>query len=112
METDFINYLSGILQGDTLSLILFLLSVNPLSHLLQQHEGYKAEKVIRIKTFRQLFFVDGLKLYAINIEKMKRMLETVTQFSNEVGMNFGEANCAYESIERGGRKPENESLIC
>ena len=35
VETDFISYLKGILQGDTLSLILFILSVNPLSHLLQ-----------------------------------------------------------------------------
>ena len=44
VETDFISYLKGILQGDTLSLILFVLSVNPLSHLLQRHEGYKAGK--------------------------------------------------------------------
>ena len=110
VETDFISYLKGILQGDTLSLILFVLSVNPLSHLLQWHEGYKAGKVIRIKNISHLFFVDDLKLYAISIEKMKQMLETVTQFSNEVGMNFGEAKCAYQSIERGRRKPENESL--
>ena len=70
----------------------------------------KQEKIIRIKNVSHLFFVDDLKLYAINIEKMKQMLETVTQFSNEVGMNFGEAKCAYQSIERGRRKPENESL--
>ena len=44
VETDFISYLKGILQGDTLSLILFVLSVNPLSHLLQRHKGYKAAK--------------------------------------------------------------------
>ena len=110
VETDFISYLKGILQGDTLSLILFVLSVSPLSHLLQRHEGYKAGKIIRIKNISHLFFVDDLKLYAISIEKMKQMLETVTQFSNEVGMNFGEAKCAYQSIERGRRKPENESL--
>ena len=110
VETDFINYLRGILQGDTLSLILFVLSVNQLSHLLQQHESYKAGKVIRVKNISHLFFVDDLKLYAINIEKMKQMLEAVTQFSNEVGMNFGEAKCAYQSIERGRRKPENEIL--
>ena len=110
METDFINYLTGILQGDTLSLILFVLSVNPLSHLLQQHEGYKAGKVIKVKNISHLFFVDDLKLYPINTEKMKQMLETMTQFSNEVGMNFGEAKCAYQSIKRGRRKPENESL--
>ena len=83
-----------------LSLILFVLSVNPLSHLLQQHEGYETGKVIKIKNISHLFLVDDLRLYAINIEKMKQVLETVTQFSNEVGMNFGEAKCAYQSIER------------
>ena len=41
METDFISYLRGLLQGDTLSLILFVLLVNPLSFLLEKHEGYK-----------------------------------------------------------------------
>ena len=38
--TDFIKYLTGILQGDCLSLILFVLCVNPLSHLLKDTEGY------------------------------------------------------------------------
>ena len=40
IETDVINYLRGILQGDTLSLILFVLSVNPLSFLLKKHDKY------------------------------------------------------------------------
>ena len=82
VETDFISYLKRILQWNTLSLILFVLSVNPLLHLLQRHEGYKAGKIIRIKNISHLFFVNDLKLYAINIEKMKQILETVTQFSN------------------------------
>ena len=41
LETSFIEYLRGILQGDTLSLILFVLTVNPLSYLLHKEEGYK-----------------------------------------------------------------------
>ena len=32
VETAFMNYRRGILQGNTLSLILFVISVNPLSH--------------------------------------------------------------------------------
>ena len=53
IETDFINYLRGILQGDTLSLILLVLSVNPLSFLLKKHNGYtientKQHNVIRV----------------------------------------------------------------
>ena len=40
IETEFIKYLRGIFQGDGLSLLLFVLSVNPLSFLLNtQTEG-------------------------------------------------------------------------
>ena len=69
IETDFISYLRGILQGDTLSLILFVLSVNPLPFLLRNHEGYKIKNKKK-KNITNLFFVDDLKLYAQNIEKM------------------------------------------
>ena len=44
LETDEIEYNRGIRQGDTLSLILFVLSVNPLSFLLKRYEGYKIGK--------------------------------------------------------------------
>ena len=50
IDTDFINYLRGILQGDTLSLIPFVLSVNALSFLLNKYEGYQAGKSDRTKT--------------------------------------------------------------
>ena len=41
IETEFIQYLHGMFQGDVLSLQLFVLSVNPLSFLLNiQTEGY------------------------------------------------------------------------
>ena len=42
ITTNVIEYLCGILQGDCLSLILFILSVNPLSFLLNKLPGYKA----------------------------------------------------------------------
>ena len=57
-----------------------------------------------------LFFSDDLKLYATDTDKMTRMLENVTQFSNDVGMCFGETKCAYQTIERGKRKAQNKSL--
>ena len=41
IETRIINYLIGVLQGDCLSLLLFILSVNPLSFLLKKLPGYK-----------------------------------------------------------------------
>ena len=109
IETDFISYLRGILQGDTLSLILFVLSVNPLPFLLRNHEGYKI-KNIKKNNITNLFFVDDLKLYAQNIEKMKKILEIVTTFSQDVGMSFGISKCAYQCIERGKQKLQNQPL--
>ena len=109
VETDFISYLRGILQGDILSLILFVLSVNPLPFLLKNHEGYKI-KNIKKNNITNLFFIDDLKLYAQNIEKMIKILETVTTFSHDVGMSFGVSKCAYQCIERIKHKLHNQPL--
>ena len=50
-----------------------------------------------------------MKLYAASMAKMM-MLELVTQFSSDIGMNFGISKCAYQSIERGKQKPENNPI--
>ena len=51
-----------------------------------------------------------MKLYAASMAKMIMMLELVTQFSSDIGMNFGISKCAYQSIERGKQKPENNPI--
>ena len=43
METDLIKYLKGILQGDSLSMIIVILTLNPLSFLLKKLSGYKLQ---------------------------------------------------------------------
>ena len=42
---------------------------------------------------------------------MVKILETVTMFSQDIGMTFGLSKCAYQSIERGKRKAENKPLV-
>ena len=65
ITTNVIKYLCGILQGDCLSLILFILSVNPLSFLLKRLPGYNAGPPGRRNTkITHLFFVDDLKTCA------------------------------------------------
>ena len=110
IETDFIKYLRGILQGDTMSLILFVLTVNPLSFLLSKYEGYSIGKTKRTKNISHLFFIDDLMLYALNLNRMIEMLKMVVQFSEDVGMNFGVNKCAYQCIERGKRKEQSQPL--
>ena len=98
VESSEIEYLKGILQGDMLSLTLLVLSVNPLSFMLHKEEGYKIAKEERITNLSYLFFVDDLKLYALNLEKLIALLEIVIQFSQDVGMVFRESKCAYQCI--------------
>ena len=69
----------NILIGDILykkgalykGVILFILSLNPESYLLNQTEGYRMGPPIeRSKNLTHLFFVDDLKLYASNLEQV------------------------------------------
>ena len=100
----------GILQGDTLSLILFILAVNPLSYLLAKEDGFALTVEEQTRIITHLFFVDDLKLYAKNVEKLKALLEIVISFTNEVGMKFGESKCAYNVTETGKRKHQGKEL--
>ena len=72
LETDEIHYHTGVLQGDCFSLVLFILSVNPLSFLLNTLNGYRIGKPDSKRTnISHLFFVDDLKTYAQNIREAK-----------------------------------------
>ena len=44
IQTESINYLTGVLQGDCLSLMLFILPVNTLSSMLSLLPGYNIGK--------------------------------------------------------------------
>ena len=111
IETDFIEFLSGILQGDQLSLILFILSANPLSFLPSKSDGYMMGSPNKRTTkLIHLFFVDDLKMYSENMNQPKQQLDIVTSFSKDIGMQFGLEKCAYVYIERGKRKQLWENI--
>ena len=78
--TETINFLKGIFQDDSLSVILFILSVNPLSHLLKQLKGYAARNERNINITHN-FFVDDLKLYAGTTNNLIKLLDIVVTFS-------------------------------
>ena len=98
--TEIISSLKGIFQGDGLSVIWFILSVNPLLHLLKRLKGYAAgnERNINIT---HIFFVDDLKLYAGTTNNLKKLLDFVTTFSKDTDMKFGVDKCAYIKISAG-----------
>ena len=112
IESEYIKYLRGIFQGDSLSLLLFILTVNPMFFLLNTTEGYTLGKQgDRNLNITHLFFVDDLKLYSSSVEKAKIQLDIVTTFSNNIGMSFGLDKCAYLCIEHGKRKSLEESIV-
>ena len=55
ITTDVIRYLCGVIQGDTLSVLLFILSLNPLSFLLKDAPGYKLKHENQSITINHLF---------------------------------------------------------
>ena len=101
-EIEEIKYLNRILQGDLLSLILFILSMNPLSFLLAKCDGYTIGTRSKSNTIlNHLFFIDDLKLFARNLCIAKQLLDIVTTFSKDINMQFGVDKCTYIYIERG-----------
>ena len=57
-----------------------------------------------------LLFVDDLKLYSRTLDQMKKLLDIITTFTNDIGMIFGEAKCAYICIVRGKKKCLESSI--
>lgn len=98
--TDTIHYKKGIFQGDSLSVVLFVLSVNPLSHMLNKLNGYAAGQNKSLNITHN-FFVDDLKLYAATQSNLYKLLSVVTTFSKDIDMQFGIDKCAYVKIEKG-----------
>ena len=113
LTTEQISYLTGILQGDSLSLILFELCTNPLSFLLNKNsEGYRigTPSSERTTMLSHLVFVDDLKTFAPKLVDALCQLEIITTFSNDIGMSFGGDKCAYMHINNGKRKVRGETI--
>ena len=98
--SDIIYFVKEIFQGDSLSVLLFILSVDPLSFLLHKLQGYACGKHKNYNVTHN-FFVDDLKLYASSVKTAKKQLDLVTEFSKDTGMTFGDDKCAYQQIQNG-----------
>ena len=83
-----VNTKRGIFQGDSLSPLLFLLCMVPLSLVLRRSKaGYKwGEREFKIN---HLLFMDDLKLFGKSYEQTDSLVQTVHTFSIDVGMEFG-----------------------
>ena len=97
-KTNPIRIKNGIFKGDTLSPLLFCLSLAPLSNLLNNTKlGYAINK----ERISHLFYMDDLKLYSKNDNQLEGLLNTVKIFSDDIKMQFGLNKYAKASFKRG-----------
>ena len=82
LETRPIRIKRGIFQGDSLSPLLFTMSLNPLSQELQKTEyGYQLDEQTKIN---HLFYVDDLKLYRTSGNQITGLINTVKNVSDDI----------------------------
>ena len=95
-----VNVKRGIFQGDSLSPLLFVLSMVPLSLILKKvNAWYKWGK--EEYKLNHLVFMDDLKLYAKSEEQTNALVRTVYVFSTDIGMEFGIKKCGILTMKRG-----------
>ncbi len=95
-----VNIKRGIFQGDSLSPLLFVLALIPLTILLnKKKDGYELGKNdIKIN---HLLFMDDLKLYGKNEKQLDSLIQTVNEFTDDIKMEFGISKCAVLIMKKG-----------
>ena len=90
----------GIFQGDTLSPLLFVVAMIPLTLLLRKEKmGYRFGEAKR--KINHLLFMDDLKLFGGNLQEVERLCDVVHKFSRDIGMEFGMKKCAALEMRKG-----------
>lgn len=102
-----VNIKRGIFQGDSLSPLLFVIALVPLSCVLRSiRKGYKMKEG---RLINHLLFMDDLKIYARSKKEMESLVQSVRLFSDDIRMRFGLAKCATITMKR-GKKTEDSGL--
>ena len=98
ITTDDINIERGIFQGDSLSPLIFCICLIPITNILRRAKaGYKLAKNL----ISHLLYMDDLKIYSKNAEEMERCRRLISQFSEDIKMEFGLDKCAVIHIVKG-----------
>ena len=94
-----LQFRRGPFQGDSLSPLLFCLSIAPISHALRKSKGFSMPYLGSPVT--HLFFMDDLKVYAKNAKQLGAKLQVVDRVSRAVGMELGLRKCATAHVSHG-----------
>ena len=89
----------GIFHGDSLSPLLFALSMVPLSLILRKiNASYEwGKKEYKLNHF---LIMDDLKLFSKSEKQMDTLVRTVHFFSTDVGMEFGMQKCGILTMKK------------
>ena len=90
----------GIFQGDSLSPLVFVLALIPLSLILRKAKAAYEFSESKEKV-NHLLFMDDLKLYSQSEKGLDSLVQTVRVFSEDIGMEFGIEKCAMLVMEKG-----------
>ena len=90
----------GIFQGDSLSSLVFVLALIPLS--LKLGKAKAAYEFLETKEkINHLLFMDDLKLYSRSVKIFESLVQTVRVFIEDIGMEFGMEKCCMLVMEKG-----------
>ncbi|XP_029655879.1 uncharacterized protein LOC115229710 [Octopus sinensis] len=88
----------GILQGDSMSPLLFVLCLEPLSRLLNgRHEQLSITHEGRLFNTNHLVFIDDIKLFARSSNQLRSMGECVNEFLGKIGLQLNFSTAATNS---------------
>ena len=89
----------GIFQGDSLSPLLFVTSLIPVTIILRSlKQGYSLDKKTKIN---HLLYMDDLKLYGKSNNEIDTLIQTVRICTTDIGMKFGLDKCGVLAMKRG-----------
>ena len=104
-----VNITRGIFQGDSLSPLLFVICLIPMSALLRDaKQGYVMNKNTEDK-INHLLCMDDLKLYGKTKNELESLVQTVRIFTDDVRMRFGLSKCATLTMKR-GKKDKDDGI--
>ena len=78
----------GIFQGDSLSPLVFVLALIPLSLILRKTKAAYEFSESKEK-INGLLFMDDFKLYSRSEKRLDSLVQIVRLFSEDIGMEFG-----------------------
>ena len=112
--TEQVRFRRGLFQGDSLSPLLFVLTVGPLSSYLGLAGG--VQNAHHGSPITHLLFMDDLKVFEKSQEDLEAAVEGVEGLSAAVGMTLGAGKCAVAHLragrlrQRGGVELQGEDI--